>query len=200
MVVFDPRRTETAKVATEHHFVRPGSDALVLLAMLQVLFADGLATAPSYADGLAAVRAPSPSSPPSGPRPTAGCRPTRSAGWRASSPPLTAPSPTAGSASRPTSSARCASGRSTCSTCSPATSTRGGAMFTAPAIDAVGTGLIGRGHHDLWRSRVRGLPEFGGELPVAALREEIETPGKGQIRAMLTLSGNPVSPPPTARG
>ena len=27
MVVFDPRRTETAKVADEHHFVRPGSDA-----------------------------------------------------------------------------------------------------------------------------------------------------------------------------
>src|SRR6478609_8634562 len=54
MVVFDPRRTETAKVATEHHFVRPGTDAWVLLAMLQVLVADGLATAPSYADGLGA--------------------------------------------------------------------------------------------------------------------------------------------------
>ena len=65
-------------------------------------------------------------------------------------------------------------------------------MFTSPAIDAVGTGLIGRGHHGLWHSRVRGLPESGGELPVAALREEIETPGEGQIRAMLTLSGNPV--------
>ncbi len=73
-------------------------------------------------------------------------------------------------------------------------------MFTSPAIDAVGTGLIGRGHHDLWRSRVRGLPESAGELPVAALREEIETPGDGQIRAMLTLAGNPVlSTPDGAR-
>ena len=45
MVVLDPRRTETAKVADEHHFVRPGTDAWVLLAMLHVLFAEGLATA-----------------------------------------------------------------------------------------------------------------------------------------------------------
>ena len=41
MVVLDPRRTETAKVATEHHFVRPGTDAVVLLAMLHVLFEEG---------------------------------------------------------------------------------------------------------------------------------------------------------------
>jgi anaerobic selenocysteine-containing dehydrogenase len=68
----------------------------------------------------------------------------------------------------------------------------GGTLLTTPAIDAVGRRLIGPGHHDLWRSRVRGLPESAGELPVAALREEIETPGDGQIRAMLTLAGNPV--------
>ena len=55
MVVFDPRRTETAKVATEHHFVRPGADPWVLLAMLNVMFADGIATPPSYADRLSAV-------------------------------------------------------------------------------------------------------------------------------------------------
>ena len=57
MVVVDPRRTETAKAAHEHHFVRPGTDAFVLLAMLQVLFAEGLTTPPSYVDGLDAVRA-----------------------------------------------------------------------------------------------------------------------------------------------
>nr|MCU0627456.1 molybdopterin-dependent oxidoreductase [Gemmatimonadaceae bacterium] len=43
-----------------------------------------------------------------------------------------------------------------------------------------------------WHSRVRGLPEYGGELPVAALAEEIETPGEGQVRALVTQSGNPV--------
>ena len=73
-------------------------------------------------------------------------------------------------------------------------------MLTSPAIDAVGAGLIGRGHHGAWKSRVRGFPESGGELPVSALREEITTPGEGQIRAMLTLSGNPVlSTPDGAR-
>ena len=56
MVVLDPRRTETARAAHEHHFVRPGTDALVLLAMLQVLFDEGLTTPPAYVDGLDAVR------------------------------------------------------------------------------------------------------------------------------------------------
>ena len=70
----------------------------------------------------------------------------------------------------------------------------GGAMFTTPAADLVGlaTRLGERGHFGVWKSRVRGLPEFGGELPVAALAEEIETPGEGQIRALVTHAGNPV--------
>jgi anaerobic selenocysteine-containing dehydrogenase len=76
----------------------------------------------------------------------------------------------------------------------------GGSMLTSPAIDVVGTGLVGRGGHGRRHSRVRGLPETASELPVAALREEIETPGKGQIRAMLTLSGNPVLSTPDGAG
>ena len=56
MVVLDPRRTETAKVATEHHFVRPGSDAAVLLAMLHVLFEEGLTSPPAYVDHVDEVR------------------------------------------------------------------------------------------------------------------------------------------------
>ena len=75
----------------------------------------------------------------------------------------------------------------------------GGVLFTEPAIDVVGARLVGTGHYDLWRSRVRGLPEFGGELPAAVMREEIETPGDGQIRAMLTLAGNPVLSTPDGR-
>ena len=56
LVVLDPRRTETAKVATEHHFVRPGSDAAVLLAMLHVLFEEGLTSPPAYVDHVDEVR------------------------------------------------------------------------------------------------------------------------------------------------
>ena len=67
----------------------------------------------------------------------------------------------------------------------------GGQMFAKPAVSLVGksgtTHEFGR-----WKSRVRGLPEFEGDLPVAVLAEEILTPGKGQIKALITNSGNPV--------
>ena len=72
-------------------------------------------------------------------------------------------------------------------------------LFTEPAIDFVGRRFVGTGHYDLWRSRVRGIPEYGGELPAAVMREEIETPGDGQIRAMLTIAGNPVLSTPDGK-
>ncbi|QIK76930.1 molybdopterin-dependent oxidoreductase [Nocardioides piscis] len=201
MVVFDPRRTETAKVASEHHFVRPGTDAWVLLAMLNVLFADGLATAPSYADGLADVE-------------SAVAPFTPALAERMSGVPAAVIERVA--LELATAEGGVAYGRVGVSThefgsvCQWAVNllnivtgnldSVGGAMFTSPAIDAVGTGLIGRGHHNAWQSRVRGLPETAGELPVSALREEITTPGRGQIKTMLTLSGNPVlSTPDGAR-
>ena len=49
-----------------------------------------------------------------------------------------------------------------------------------------------------WHSRVRGLPEVNGELPAATLADEIETPGEGQVRALVTLAGNPVLSHPAA--
>jgi anaerobic selenocysteine-containing dehydrogenase len=71
----------------------------------------------------------------------------------------------------------------------------GGVMFTQPAFDPlhgpkalrVSPGGLGR-----WKSRVRGLPEFMSELPVAALAEEILTEGPGRIEGLLTVAGNPV--------
>ncbi|MEZ0581076.1 molybdopterin-dependent oxidoreductase [Nocardioides sp. MH1] len=201
MVVLDPRRTETAKVASEHHFLRPGSDPWVLLAMVRQLFVDGTATAPSYAVGLAAVE-----------EAVAGFTPELAEQHSG------VPADEVVRIARDLASARggVAYGRIGVSTaefgsiCQWAINLlnvltgnldrEGGAMFTSPAIDVVGTGLIGRGGHGRRASRVRGLPETSSELPVAALREEIETPGDGQIRAMLTLSGNPVlSTPDGAR-
>ena len=72
-------------------------------------------------------------------------------------------------------------------------------MFPEPAVDVVGRRFVGTGHFDLYRSRVRGLPEYGGELPAACMREEIETPGDGQIRAFVTIAGNPVLSTPDGR-
>ena len=71
MVVLDPRRTETAKVADEHHFVRPGTDAWVLLAMLHVLTTEGSTAAPPWrrtSTGWRPWSTSSPTSPPSAPR------------------------------------------------------------------------------------------------------------------------------------
>ena len=78
----------------------------------------------------------------------------------------------------------------------------GGALFTRPAFDMIGGPKpmrSGRGSHGRWKSRVRGLAEFGGELPVATLAEEILTEGPGRIRALVTSAGNPVVSTPNGR-
>jgi anaerobic selenocysteine-containing dehydrogenase len=191
MVVFDPRRTETAKVATEHHFIRPGSDVYVLLAMVNVLL-EG-ATPPTYVKNLDAVRTAIRAFTPERAEAASGVAAgeiRRIAGELAAA------------------DGGVAYGRIGVSTTEFGTLAQwaiqlinlltgnldraGGAMLTTPAIDLVGRRVIGRGHRGLWKSRVRGLPETGGELPVSVMREEIETPGAGQVRAVLTLSGNPV--------
>ena len=200
MVVLDPRRTETARVATEHHFIRPGTDAAVLLAMLNTLLAEGWATPPAYVDGVDAVR-----------EAVSGFTPDRAE--RLSGVPadvvrrLTRDFVEAGAAA--------AYGRIGVSTQQFGTVSvwavnclniltgnldrPGGVMFTDPAVDVVGRRIIGLGHHDKWRSRVRDLPESNGELPVSTLADEILTPGKGQVRAALTVSGNPVLSTPDGK-
>ncbi len=200
MVVVDPRRTETAKAAHEHHFVRPGADAFVLLAMLHVLFEEDLTAPPSYVDGLDAVR--------EAVRPFTPERAEAASGVDADVVRrLARDLAAAGSAA--------VYGRVGVSTqefglvatwavqllnlVTGNLDRPGGTMLTRPAIDAVGRGLIGRGHHDVWRSRVRGLPEFGGELPVATLADEILAPGEAQVKALLTVAGNPVSSTPDGK-
>ncbi|HEX5090479.1 MAG TPA: molybdopterin-dependent oxidoreductase [Nocardioides sp.] len=201
MVVLDPRRTETAKVATEHHFVRPGSDAAVLLAMLNVLLADGLTTPPSYVDNVDRVR-----------ELVAEFTPERAE--LASG----LPADTVRRLARDFAAAdrAAAYGRMGLSTQSFGSvcqwaiqllnlltgnfDREGGVLFPEPAVDTVGRRIVGPGHHDVWRSRVRQVPEFAGELPAATMREEITTPGEGRIRAMVTIAGNPVLSTPDGSG
>jgi anaerobic selenocysteine-containing dehydrogenase len=71
----------------------------------------------------------------------------------------------------------------------------GGAMFANPPVDVLK--LQPPTDRGRWRSRTRGIPEFMGELPTATLAEEIETPGDPQIRALVTLAGNPVLSSPS---
>jgi len=201
MVVFDPRRTETAKVADEHHFVRPATDAVVLLAMLQVLFEEGLTDPPAYVAGIESVRLA-----------VADYTPEYAA--EASGVP-------ADEIRRITREFAAADGAAAYGRIGLSTQEfgsicqwaihclniltynfdrEGGVLFPEPAVDIVGKAIIGRGHFDLWRSRVRDIAEFGGELPVSTMREEIATPGDGQIRAMLTIAGNPVLSTPDGAG
>ncbi len=104
VVVVDPRRTETAAEADEHHFITPGTDALVLFAMLHTLFAEGLVDLgrlASMVGGLDAVR---------------GVAARFAPEWRVSSPARGARSSTAGWGRRRSASARSPAGRSSCST------------------------------------------------------------------------------------
>jgi anaerobic selenocysteine-containing dehydrogenase len=73
----------------------------------------------------------------------------------------------------------------------------GGALCTEPAVDLVAT--TSGGHFNLWQSRVSGRPEYAGELPVSAMAEEMLTDGEGQVRALITVAGNPVLSTPNGR-
>jgi anaerobic selenocysteine-containing dehydrogenase len=198
VVVIDPRRTETAAVADEHHFVRPGTDAAFLLALIHQVIADGNARPAAYVDGLPAVT-------------------DAVAEWT----PERAETATGIPAEviRRIAAEFAGADRAACygrvgvSTqqfgvvCQWAVQVLniitgnldrpGGTMIPRPAVDTLRG--IGRGHVGVWKSRVRGLPEFGGELPVAVMAEEILTPGDGQIRALVTVAGNPVLSTPNGR-
>jgi len=206
VVVIDPRRTETAKVADEHVFLRPGTDAWLLLAMLHVIFDEGLAKLgrlASFTDGMEAIGAIAKEYPPE--------RAAKMTGVDAD---------TIRSLARQLANAERGVLYGRIGTCVQEFGglaawlvnvvnvvcghfdRPGGAMFTTPAVDVIkaagGVG-IGRGSFGRWKSRVRGLPEFGGELPVATMAEEILTEGPGQIRAMITMAGNPVLSTPNGR-
>lgn len=197
LVVLDPRRTETARIADEHHFVRPGSDAFVLLALVREVLASGRAGAATWVDGVEAVRSavepftPELAETASG-MPAAAVRALAAAL-------LDAPSAAVHGrmgVSTQGSGVVCQWAVHVLNILTGNLDRPGGAMFATPAVDLVGRGLLGPGGFSRRKTRVRGLPGFGGELPVSALAEEMTTPGKGQVRALLTIAGNPVSSTP----
>jgi len=203
LVVIDPRRTETAEVADEHHFVRPGSDAAFLLALLNVVLNDGLAKPgrlAEFSDGLDAVaqlvRAYTPER-------AALVTGIAAADIRRIAHDLAA-APCAAVYGRMGVSTQafgtlCQWAIQVLNIATGNLDREGGMMFTEPALDLVRGRDSHPGHYGAWKSRVRGLPEFGGELPVAALAEEVLTPGEGQIRALVTIAGNPVLSTPNGR-
>ncbi|HFH2605067.1 molybdopterin oxidoreductase family protein [Pseudomonas aeruginosa] len=199
LVVVDPRRSETAAIADRHLFIRPGQDAALLLGILNTLFEENLGRpTPLPVDGLERVR-------------------EAVAAFDAES--MSARCGVPAESIRQLARDFAAAERAVCygrmgvSTQAFGTLCQwlvqlinlvtgnldrvGGALCTSPALDLVAS--TSGGHFGRWRSRVSGLPEYGGELPVAALAEEILGEGEGQVRALVTVAGNPVLSTPNGR-
>jgi anaerobic selenocysteine-containing dehydrogenase len=208
VVVVDPRRTRTADEADEHHFIRPGTDALLLAALACTLVEEGLddpGPVAEHLNGLDEVRTLVRDFPPEAVADSCGIE--------------------AGEIrrlARELAAAERAAVYARIGTCTQEFGTHaswlvdvlnaltgnldreGGVLWPQAAVgqkNSSGRGGGGRGvRFGRWTSRVRGLPEFFGELPVSVLAEEIDTPGEGQVRALITAAGNPiVSTPNSAR-
>ncbi len=203
LVVVDPRRTETAEIASEHLFIRPGGDALFLVALLQAMLALGPPRVAAYGDriagldaALAAINAIDISmlQAESGITPDVPQRIARDF--------LAAPRAVAYGRMGVSVQAwgtLCQYLLQLVNLVSGNLDREGGMLPNEPAIPVTGPGTSA-GHGGRWHSRVRGLPEFAGELPVACLAEEIMTPGEGQVHGLLTVAGNPVLSTPDGRG
>ncbi len=204
IVVVDPRRTETAREADEWIPIRPGTDAVLLLAMVGVLALRGRVDREALARqvrGWDAILA----------------RIARL--WREDAARHTGiPAAVIERLALEFADAPSSVAYSRVGVCNSRTGTLGtfatdllniaagrfgavgGAMFPSPAIDPARVlRLPGMDGHGRWRSRVRKLPETLGDLPAACLAEEMETPGPGQVRALVTYAGNPVLSTPNGR-
>jgi anaerobic selenocysteine-containing dehydrogenase len=200
IAVIDPRRTETAAAADEHHFIRPGTDVFLLLGMVHALFDEGLVRLgriEAHLNGVEAVRAAVQDFTPESMAPRCGIE-----------------AETIRALARRLASTERAAVYGRMGTCTQEYGTlcswlidvlnaltghldqEGGAMFAkAPAFAAntMGKPGIGKGvSTGRRRSRVSGAPEVMGEFPIVCLAEEIETPGDGQVKALITIAGNPV--------
>src|SRR6516165_8779142 len=198
VVVVDPRRTETAKHASEHVPVAPGGDPYLLLGMLNVIFAEDavrLGALAGRCDGLAELRALAAKWPPeraAGHAGVEGATIARLAREFAAAPSAVAYGRVGVCHKRTGSLTHWLI--NALNTVTGNMDSAGGAMFPTPPVDVVTLleRLLGKPHWGRYRQRVSGLPEFADELPVAGLADEILTPGEGQVRGMFLYAGNPV--------
>ncbi len=200
LVVIDPRRTETAAMADTHHFIRPGADVFLLLGLVHTLFEEKLVRLGRLAplvNGVDAVEAA-----------------VKSFSAEVVAPRCGIDAGTIRALARQLANTPRAAVYGRIGTCTQEYGTLaswlvdvlnvltghldepGGAMFPKAAAFAhntagqPGSGRgISTGRHT---SRVSGAPEVFGELPMTCLAEEIETPGPGQVRALITVASNPV--------
>ena len=195
VIVIDPRRTETAHRADQHLFIRPGTDAFLLLAMTQVLFAENLVNIGRLADVTDGVEILAEAVAPFTPERVADATGIAADTIRQ----LTRDFATTKRAalygrvgvSTQQFGGLCLWLINALNLLTGHLDEIGGMMFTSPAFDILGRKQVYT-KYDRFRSRVGQRPEFMGELPVSGLAEEILTPGEGQLRALMTSCGNPV--------
>ena len=200
LTVIDPARTRTAGLADRHIAPRPGTDGALLFAVVHVLFEEGLVATDlggiaEHVNGLDDVRSLAAEFSPEDVSVHCG---VPADDIRALAREL---------AAAPTAAVYGRIGTSTVEFGTLASwlvdviniltgnlDRPGGAMFPlGPAVPAPRPPKPGRGFRTgRWHSRVSGYPETLSEMPTAALAEEIDTPGDGQIKAMITIAGNPV--------
>lgn len=206
VVVVDPKRTKTADMASEHVPIRPGTDALLLMAMVNVLVTEDLVdlgAAEPHLAGVDEVRAVCTPFTPEAVAPVTGID-----------------AETIRRMTRELAAAPAAAVYGRIGTCTQEFGTLaswlvdvlnaftgnldkpGGAMWAKPAAMGANTnGTPGKGRGvKLGRrqSRVRGLNETYGEFPVSVMAEEMDTPGEGQVRAFVCLAGNPALSTPNS--
>ncbi|EOD66934.1 molybdopterin oxidoreductase family protein [Amycolatopsis vancoresmycina] len=192
LVVVDPRRTRTAKHCDEHFFVRPGTDSVLLLGIVHTLLQENLAKVTLDVAGLDELRELTEEFSPAAAEVLCGVPAAdiaRIARELAAAPTAVVYSRMGGSVVE--------FGTITqwlvdvINILTGNLDRPGGPMFTrTAALEVFRTGQpfeYGR-----WHSRVKGFPEVLGELPTATLPDEIETPGEGQVRALINIAANQV--------
>ncbi|HET8706131.1 MAG TPA: molybdopterin oxidoreductase family protein [Pseudomonadales bacterium] len=205
LVVIDPRKTETAELANEHLFIKPGTDALFLLAVANEIFANNwinLKHLSGHVEGLDALKAACASYSPEFAE--------LHCGIPASS--IRRIAKEYAQSERGVIYARigaCAQQFGTLTLwlvyalniITGHFDREGGFMVASPAIDLIGVAALAgmTGSFDKKRSLVRNLPEFGGEFPVAELADNILSDRPERIRALVTVMGNPVLSLPNGR-
>lgn len=204
LVVVDPNRSRTAQEADQHYPIRPGTDALLLFAMVHVLFDEGRIDLGSLAPHVRGVEAVETLARDFAPETVASL--------------CGIPAPAIRQLARDLADASTAAVYGRTGTCTQRFGTLscwlidvlnvltgnldrpGGALFARPAADLRRPTTQREVPFGRWHSRVRGIPETLGELPLACLAEEIDTPGEGQVKALITIAGNPArSAPDSAR-
>ncbi|MDB4673272.1 molybdopterin-dependent oxidoreductase [Verrucomicrobiales bacterium] len=192
VILVDPRVTETVRIVDQHHLVRPGTDVYLLAAMVNIILSEDLGTVPrDHVKNIDILReAVSPFSPELAEQECGiAAAEIREMAVEFASAESAVAYGRMGVSTQPH-GGLCHWLINALNLVTGNLDQPGGHMFSNPAVPIT----FGGGEQEFarWHSRVRKLPEFEGDLPVSVLAEEMLTPGKGQIRALITNAGNPV--------